>query len=186
MRFQISARHTDLGLFKTTHHPQQQSHLPTGAFIRAIAEPETHKQNTDFPRTFPAWLELKVNTFRALQKNGFQSVYKLYIVYLVGLWDITVRRLNLENMYNVSKIVIYQSYVRNKRDHNDIALIRLNRPAKLGKNVQPICLPPTVKIHTLINCISPLFSCNNTLKIKFFWKILWMHACVKKVFGTLS
>ena len=78
-------------------------------------------------------------------------------MYLVGLWDITVRRLNLENMYNVSKIVIYQSYVRNKRDHNDIALIRLNRPAKLGKNVQPICLPPTVKIHILINCISPPF-----------------------------
>ena len=85
MRFQISARHTDFGLFKTTHHPQQQCHLPaTGAFIRAIAEPETHKQNTDFPRTFPAWLELKVNTFRALQKNGFQSVYKLYTIVYVS------------------------------------------------------------------------------------------------------
>lgn len=47
-------------------------------------------------------------------------------------------------MYKVKEIIIYERYVRNKRDQNDIALVHLERPLEFKGSVQPICLPATV------------------------------------------
>ena len=47
----------------------------------------------------------------------------------------------------VSKIIIFPSYVRGKRDQNDLALVRLETPMEFKQNtVQPICLPSGVNI----------------------------------------
>ena len=71
------------------------------------------------------------------------------ITTISGLWDIRTRRINTENIYNVDQIVIYPSYVRNKRDQNDIALVHLGRTLEFRPGtVQPICLPPTVRLET--------------------------------------
>ena len=42
----------------------------------------------------------------------------------------------------VTNIIIFPSYVRKKRDQNDLALVRLETPLEFKPNtVQPICLP---------------------------------------------
>ena len=47
----------------------------------------------------------------------------------------------------VTKIIIFPSYVRKKRDQNDLALVRLETPMEFKPNtVQPICLPSGVSI----------------------------------------
>ena len=48
--------------------------------------------------------------------------------------------------FKASKIIIYEKYIRNKRDQNDLALVHLDRPLELVQDsVQPICLPPGVR-----------------------------------------
>ena len=47
----------------------------------------------------------------------------------------------------VTNIIIFPSYVRKKRDQNDLALVRLETPLEFKPNtVQPICLPSGVSI----------------------------------------
>ena len=47
----------------------------------------------------------------------------------------------------VKNIIIFPSYVRKKRDQNDLALVRLETPIEIKPNtVQPICLPSGVSI----------------------------------------
>ncbi|KAK3744449.1 hypothetical protein QZH41_012870, partial [Actinostola sp. cb2023] len=57
-----------------------------------------------------------------------------------------------EQEFTVSKIVVHPGYDRTSYD-NDIALLKLNRPAKLNKAVSPICLPSHgVSVSASTNC----------------------------------
>ena len=45
-------------------------------------------------------------------------------------------------MYGVDKIVLYERYIQNKRDQNDIAVVvHLDRTIQFRSDVKPICLP---------------------------------------------
>ena len=41
------------------------------------------------------------------------------------------------------EIVLHPDYIRNEKDQNDIALVKLRRKAILNELVNPICLPPS-------------------------------------------
>ena len=43
--------------------------------------------------------------------------------------------------YGVDKIVLYERYIQNKRDQNDIAVVHLDRTIQFRSDVKPICLP---------------------------------------------
>ena len=62
----------------------------------------------------------------------------------------------------VTNIIIFPSYVRKKRDQNDLALVRLETPLEFKPNtLQPICLPSGVSIiiYFFIS-LDPTLSCN--------------------------
>ncbi|XP_055528994.1 phenoloxidase-activating factor 2-like [Wyeomyia smithii] len=63
--------------------------------------------------------------------------------YLVraGEWDTnTDRELYATQTRETSEIIIHENY--NKHHHNNIALLRFDKPFTANKNVQTICLPP--------------------------------------------
>uniref|UniRef100_A0A7M5X8Q4 Peptidase S1 domain-containing protein n=2 Tax=Clytia hemisphaerica TaxID=252671 RepID=A0A7M5X8Q4_9CNID len=45
-----------------------------------------------------------------------------------------------EQFIQVSRIIVHEQY-RSSKFNNDIALLKLERPAIFGRNVQPVCLP---------------------------------------------
>ena len=48
----------------------------------------------------------------------------------------------------VTNIIIFPSYVRKKRDQNDLALVHLETPLEFKPStVQPICLPSGVSMY---------------------------------------
>lgn len=55
-----------------------------------------------------------------------------------------------QHVYKVKKIIIHQLYVRNRRDQNDIALVKTKRPFdfSIKEKVSPICLPDFQTIDT--------------------------------------
>ena len=65
-------------------------------------------------------------------------------VYL-GLHDISGKSRHKQDIYKPERIVIYPKYVRDERDQNDIALVRLEKDVRFNKRTSPICFPPNVK-----------------------------------------
>ena len=61
-----------------------------------------------------------------------------------GVWDLRTRARFKHNIYQVSDIIIFAKYQRNRRDQNDIALVKVDRKIQFSKTVMPICLPPKV------------------------------------------
>jgi len=71
-----------------------------------------------------------------------QILYGLDRVSLyVGQHDITLLKANPDLMHSAIKIILHPKYIRNKRDMNDLALVKLDRPIKPNKYTSPICLP---------------------------------------------
>lgn len=61
-------------------------------------------------------------------------------VYL-GQHDISRRRVNKDNIFGIKQIQVYPTYVRNKRDQNDLALAQVDRIVTFSSLRQPLCLP---------------------------------------------
>jgi len=67
--------------------------------------------------------------------------------------SIHVGQHNLRDIYSdpnlkhpVTKIILHPKYIRKKKDMNDLALVKVKRPFKFNKYVEPICLPgPDIK-----------------------------------------
>ena len=74
-------------------------------------------------------------------KTVVDSELKRVNVY-IGVTDVTLRHFSPATKHNASNIIIYPTYVHNKRDQNDIALVHLETPLEFKPNtVHPICLP---------------------------------------------
>lgn len=51
------------------------------------------------------------------------------------------RKVGTEQDIKVDEIIVHSSYQKPKRESNDIALLKLAQPAKLGKGVGLVCMP---------------------------------------------
>jgi len=59
----------------------------------------------------------------------------------VGLHNLKEIYHNKKLKHKAAKVILHPEYIRKKRDMNDLALVKVKRPIKFNKYVEPICLP---------------------------------------------
>ena len=90
-----------------------------------------------------------------------------------GVWDLRRRAQYKHNIYQVSDIIIFSKYRRNRRDQNDLALVKVDRKIQFTKTVMPICLPTNVSCYIkygyLLTYCTWTWRRSNLPKLSFGW-----------------
>jgi len=82
------------------------------------------------------------NALRCTKSAPSRIEYSLNrVTVYVGQHNLDDIHRNPKLKHKVAKVILHPEYIRKKRDMNDLALLKVKRPIKFNKYVEPICLP---------------------------------------------